>query len=62
MDQRSALEDTNPRAATGYTAAETALWRKWLSHFGAERVQDLDLGVLEAIAGYVGKGVSPPNE
>ena len=62
MDQRSALEGMNPLAATSYTATETALWRKWLSHFGAERVQDLDLGVLEAIACYVRKGVSPPNE
>ncbi|HHX4053256.1 MAG: hypothetical protein ACN6QT_29085 [Burkholderia contaminans] len=61
MDHRSALEDLKTVAATGHTTTQTELWRKWLAHFGAEREQDLDLGVLEAIAGYVGKGVAPPN-
>ncbi|KAB0643216.1 hypothetical protein [Burkholderia latens] len=61
MDQRSALEDLSALAATAHTATHAELARKWLSHFGADRVQDLDLGVLEAIAGYVRNGISPPN-
>ncbi|EDT43261.1 hypothetical protein [Burkholderia ambifaria] len=62
MDQRSALEDLCAPAATGHTTKEAELARKWLAHFGADSVQDLDLGVLEAIACYVRKGVSPPGE
>lgn len=62
MDQRSAMEDLNALAATGHTTTQTELSHKWLTHFGADRVQDLDIGVLEAIAFYVRKGISPPNE
>ncbi|RQR42380.1 MULTISPECIES: hypothetical protein [unclassified Burkholderia] len=61
MDQRSALEDLHALAATGHTTTQTELAGKWLTHFGAERVQDLDVGMLEAIACYVRKGVSPPH-
>ncbi|MFP3501614.1 hypothetical protein [Burkholderia sp. SIMBA_062] len=60
MDQRSALEDLCAPAATGYTTTQAELARKWLAHFGADRVEDLDLGMLEAIACYVSRGVSPP--
>ena len=62
MDQRSALEDLCAPAATGHTTMQTELARKWLTHFGADRVQDLDLGMLEAIACYVRNGVAPPGE
>ncbi|RKU04055.1 hypothetical protein C7H84_07375 [Burkholderia sp. Nafp2/4-1b] len=62
MDQRSALEDLSALAATRHTTTQAELARRWLSHFGADRVQDLDLGILEAIACYVRKGISPPNE
>ncbi|WP_321821036.1 MULTISPECIES: hypothetical protein [unclassified Burkholderia] len=62
MDQRSALENLYALAATGHTTTQTELAHKWLTYFGADRVQDLDLGMLEAIACYVGKGISPPIE
>ncbi|AFJ88056.1 hypothetical protein QZM46_29585 [Burkholderia vietnamiensis] len=61
MDERSALEDLSALAATGHTTAHAELARKWLAHFGADRVQDLDLGMLEAIACYVRDGIAPPH-
>jgi hypothetical protein len=62
MDDHSALRDLYSRKSSGHTTVQAELSRKWLTYFGVDCVEELDLGILEAIAYYVSRGTAPPNE